>query len=589
MGGTVKRALIVLMLLFAAASASAQVTVVPAQATSNTGVAAVTIKNVDGTVTLPAVTFWQDTDTGFNRLGSGLMDFSSNGVKVWGFPSSAPTDTYMLVWSAAAGRLIWTPNAVTVAGGGTGVATFGGAYTLLYTSAADTLTSLANSTTGSFLMANTGAAPSWNSNVARLSANTFTADQAMGGFKITGLGAPGSATDAATKAYVDATSSGFDLHQEVLVATVADITLANAQTIGGVALVNPNRVLVKNQAAPAENGCYVVVDVGAWTRCTDMDVTGEATVGTTFFVTSGTVNANSTWSITTAPGTLGVDPVVFSTLSKAESITASAPLVRTVNNLTLTQSGITGTGTLTSGATGAGFTLDLTNSTKSGSLGVANGGTGVTSYTIGDLLYASGASTLSKLALTEGYLLAAGAAAPKWVRDTWVMYQGAGRCQGASATSLFNIPSGATGANPNCIVGTNITRAVLDYSDASNHTSSVPFYLADDYDSAGAVNLEIYWLTTATSGNVIWSVQTVCVGVGETTDPAYNAAQTVTTAAQGVASYKQRSTIASLTMTGCSAGETLFLKIDRNGQTAGDTIAATASLIAVEVKYFRKW
>ena len=585
-----KRLTFALLILLCAASAQAQVVTVPASSVGSQGVASTPVKNVDGTVSLPAITFWQDTDTGFNRLGSGLVDFSSNGTKVWGFPTTAPTDTYMLVWSAAAGRLVWAANAVTVAGGGTGVATFGGANTLLYTSATDTLTSLANAATGNFLMANTGAAPSWNNNVARLSANTFTADQAMGGYKITGLGAPGAATDAATKAYVDATSSGFSLHEQVLVATTADITLANSQTIGGVALVNPNRVLVKNQAAPEQNGCYVVVDAGAWTRCLDLDTTGEAVVGVTYFVTSGTTNANSSWVLTTAPATIDVNPMLFSELSKSESLTFSAPLVRTVNNVALTQSGITGLGTVTSGTLSTGVTVELSNVTKSGNLGVANGGTGVTSYTAGDVPYASAATTISKLPIQEGYLMAAGAAAPKWVRDVWVAYQGTARCQGTTATSLINLPSGGTAASPVCVAGTNITRGSIDYTDGGgNHTSSVPFYLGDDFDTTGGIKLELYWLTAAITGDVIWSVQTACVGVGETTDPAYNAAQTVTTAAQGVTLYKQKSTIASLTATGCAAGETLFVKVDRNGATAGDTIAATASLIAIEIQYYRKW
>jgi hypothetical protein len=331
-----RRLTFALLMLLLAASVQAQVAVTPAPLIGTSGQTTTTIQNVDGTVTLPAVTFYQDNDTGVYRIGNGNGGWTSNGVKTWTFPTDAPTDGYMVVYDGATGKVKWVANAVTVAGGGTGVATFGGVHTLLYTSAADTLTSLANGSTGQALFATTAAAPSWSSNVARLSANTFTADQAMGGFKITGLGTPTAATDAATKAYADSIASGYDLHPEVLVATVANITLANSQTIGGVALVNPNRVLVKNQSAPAENGCWVVVNAGAWTRCTDDDSAAKNHVGVVHFVTSGTINANSSWAITTAPGTLDVDPIVYSTVSKSEQITASAPLVRTVNDLSLT-------------------------------------------------------------------------------------------------------------------------------------------------------------------------------------------------------------------------------------------------------------
>ena len=53
-----------------------------------------------------------------------------------------------------------------------------------------------------------------------------------------------------------------------------------------------------------------------------------------------------------------------------------------------------------------------------GAVSAAGGGTGQTSYTIGDLLYASGATALSKLAAgTSGYVLTSGGAgvAPSWV------------------------------------------------------------------------------------------------------------------------------------------------------------------------------
>lgn len=49
------------------------------------------------------------------------------------------------------------------------------------------------------------------------------------------------------------------------------------------------------------------------------------------------------------------------------------------------------------------------------SLGVVNGATGITSYTSGDLIYASGAATLSKLAIgTNGNFLQVVAGAPAW-------------------------------------------------------------------------------------------------------------------------------------------------------------------------------
>lgn len=53
--------------------------------------------------------------------------------------------------------------------------------------------------------------------------------------------------------------------------------------------------------------------------------------------------------------------------------------------------------------------------TFAGVLNAASGGTGQSSYAIGDLLYASAATTLTKLTLgTQGLVLKAGASAPEW-------------------------------------------------------------------------------------------------------------------------------------------------------------------------------
>jgi hypothetical protein len=51
----------------------------------------------------------------------------------------------------------------------------------------------------------------------------------------------------------------------------------------------------------------------------------------------------------------------------------------------------------------------------SGTLAVAQGGTNIASYAVGDTVYASGTTTLSKLTLgTQGYVMRAGATAPEW-------------------------------------------------------------------------------------------------------------------------------------------------------------------------------
>jgi hypothetical protein len=73
----------------------------------------------------------------------------------------------------------------------------------------------------------------------------------------------------------------------------------------------------------------------------------------------------------------------------------------------------------------------------------ANGGTGQSSYATGDLLYASGSTTLSKLALsTASNVLVAGAIAPEYVAQSTLSVGS------AANTSITNDTTTATDVYP---------------------------------------------------------------------------------------------------------------------------------------------
>jgi hypothetical protein len=104
------------------------------------------------------------------------------------------------------------------------------------------------------------------------------------------------------KYYEDATGKHWSLpfsqsttsFSNALCATAEDIDLTGTQTIDGVAVSAGNIVLVKNQTNKAENGIYVV-SAGSWTRSTELDVNAEFINWKTVYVSSGTVNGDSTW------------------------------------------------------------------------------------------------------------------------------------------------------------------------------------------------------------------------------------------------------------------------------------------------------
>jgi hypothetical protein len=76
---------------------------------------------------------------------------------------------------------------------------------------------------------------------------------------------------------------------------------------------------------------------------------------------------------------------------------------------------------------------------SSGTLAVAQGGTNISSYTTGDILYASASGVLSKLTLgTDGYVLAAGASVPAYVAQSTLAVGSA-----TTATTATNLAGGA--------------------------------------------------------------------------------------------------------------------------------------------------
>ena len=129
---------------------------------------------------------------------------------------------------------------------------------------------------------------------------------------------------------------------------------------------------------------------------------------------------------------------------------------------------------------------------------------------------------------------------------------------------------------------TTLLRCTADFPDADgDYSLQQAFMLPSDW--TGNIDLKFMWKAAATSGDAVWQAALVCRADGEADDAAFNTANTVTDTAKGTTLQLNTASIASMTTTGCAAGELAHLKVFRNRTHASDTITGTISLVGVEV------
>lgn len=228
-----------------------------------------------------------------------------NGVS---YPASPSTNTVPVVTSSNT----ITYQAVPVAAGGTAATTAAGART--------------NLGLGTMAIQNASAV-------------------AITGGTITGMPSPTASSDVANKNYVDSLATGLHVITPSRLATTGVLanspTYANGASGVGATLtagsngalsvdstltVATNRVLVKNQAAPAQNGIYSVTTVGdgsnpyVLTRVTDFDTAAEMLAGSYNLITAGATLAGTSYVLDATVTTVGTTAATFTQFSANNAV-----------------------------------------------------------------------------------------------------------------------------------------------------------------------------------------------------------------------------------------------------------------------------
>lgn len=271
-------------------------------------------------------------------------------------------------------------------------------------------------------------------------------------------------------------------------ATLTNSGSQAALSIDGVSMSVNDRVLVWQQTAQAQNGIYVVTTVGSgatnWvlTRSSDADTyipTSDTGLGggDYFYVQEGTLGQGDSYVCTNdSTITFGTTAITFAQFSGAITYVGGTNIDITGQSISLTgtvasTNGGTGTNTVTTGdllygsAADTWSKLPLSTAYKSlvinaagtqvewnavalnqsaavsGQLQIANGGTGLSTYTAGDITYYASGTTLSKLGIgTANYILTSSGTAPQYTNPSSITV--------GSATTSTNLAGGIASQIP---------------------------------------------------------------------------------------------------------------------------------------------
>lgn len=143
-------------------------------------------------------------------------------------------------------------------------------------------------------------------------------------------------------------------------------------------------------------------------------------------------------------------------------------------------------------------------------------------------------------------------------------YYAAGTTQSGTPSIPFS-----TGVGTGCTAFTD-TSAINGAIFGTCRFSATGKFIQDHFtlpSSVSAIAIDGVFRNSATSGNVVWAIQTGCTNTGGLIDPTFNTKQSITVASQGTTLFQNVFSNSTLTMTGCSAGYEFFWKLTLDAAT----------------------
>ena len=461
----------------------------------------------------------------------------------------------------ASSTSILTTGTLPVTSGGTGQASALTTNGVVYGSSTTVMATTVAGTTGQVLVATTGGAPSWGAvpSTAAVTSITFgstgltpstttTGAVTVSGTLVAVNGGTGQSSYAVGDLLYASTTTALSKLADVALGSVlisggvgvapsysASPTLTTSLTtpllIGGTTTSSSLTLQSTSGVGTTDSILFKVGNNGATTAMTISSAgavslntalaVGSGGTGAITFTANGVIYGNTTSAFgVTAAGTTG--QVLIATTSGAPSWGA-IPSTAAVTSITFGTTGLTPS-TATTGAV-----------TVAGTLVAVNGGTGQSSYAVGDLLYASSSTALSKLAdvATGNALISGGVStAPSWGKIGLTTH----------VSGTLPAANGGTGQ-------TSYTIGDLLYASSSTALSK----LAD-----------------VATGSVL-----VSGGVGVA--PSYSASPTLTTSLTTPLNIGGTTASSSLTLqstSGVGTSDSILFKVGNNGATTAVTISS---------------